>query len=206
MQWIKKNKDWLITLGVFGLFGILIVLSSMFFRGNGQDLPKEPVVEEEVKIDLPAKEQNSLAGETQDSEKGGTTSFFLRPGPEELLSKLENLSYQEFKKETKELPGLRIMWPAYFFSIVKVEDEKAEVMLDASKDGFGVILITSINTVEYPEIFNKKQGEKIWLAAEITGVDPTGTGRFFLNTEYVRFDDYSPRLKPSSTSPDKGGN
>lgn len=203
MQWFKKNKDWLITLGVFGVFGILIVLSSMFFSGNDQNLPKEPVVEEEVKIDLPAKEQNSLAEDAQNSEKSGTTSFFLRPGPEELLSKLESLSYQDFKKETKELPGLRIMWPAYFFSIVKVEDEKAEVMLDASEDGFGVILITSINIAEYPEILEKKQGEKIWLAAEITGVDPTGTGQFFLSTEYVRFDDYTPRVKPSLPPPDK---
>jgi hypothetical protein len=39
------------------------------------------------------------------------------------------------------------------------------------------------------------RGAKIWLAAEITGIDPTGTGVFLLSTEYVRFDDYQPPVK-----------
>ncbi|MDJ0624357.1 MAG: hypothetical protein QNJ17_15440 [Desulfocapsaceae bacterium] len=197
MDWLKKNKDWLITLGVFGFFGILLVFTSVFFGKNGQEQSLEPIIEEEVKFDLPTDKQDGNADTADNNEPYQTTSFFLKPSPEELLTKLESLSYQEFRKETKKLPGLRIMWPAYFFSIVKVENEKAQVMLDASEDGFGVILVTEIDTAQYPEILQKKQGEKIWLAAEITGVDPTGTGQFFLNTEYVRFDDYKPNLKPS---------
>ncbi len=203
MDWIKKNRDWLITLGVFSFFGILLVLSSIFFGKNGQELPQELTIEEEAKIELPLKDQGSIADNPNTSEQPETTSFFLRPSPDELLTKLESLNYQEFRKETKKLPGLRIMWPAYFFSVVKVEDEKAEVMLDASEDGFGVVLVTQIDVVQYPEILQKKPGEKIWLAAEITGVDPTGTGQFFLDTEYVRFDDYKPLLKPAPSSPEE---
>ena len=197
MDWVKKNRDWLIIIGVFGVFGLLILFTGIFFSGGGKKQAEEPIIEERATIELPTSGQNSEGENINDTELPQTTSFFLHPSPGELLEKLESLNYQEFRKETKELPGLRIMWPAYFFSIVKVEDEKAQVMLDASEDGFGVVLLTDIDIVQYPEILQKKQGEKIWLAAEITGVDPTGTGQFFLKTEYVRFDDYTPKPRPS---------
>lgn len=193
MDWIKKNRDLLITVGVFGFFGILILITSVFFRGGNTKEEELPTIKEEVKIEIPAEQLSNSAVMTEDAEEHQTHSFFLKPSPGELLTKLEGLSHQEFRRETKELPGLRIMWPAYFFSITQVKNNRAEVLLDASEDGFGVMLLTEINTEEYPEILNRKQGDKIWLAAEITAVDPTGTGAFSLKTEYVRFDDFNPQ-------------
>lgn len=196
MNWFRKNRDWLITLAVFLIFILLLTLYSVFRKDKeGEILP--PKVEKEATFELPTNEQVETA-DTADK-KMQTTSFFLRPSAKELLHKLENLNHQEFRKETRELPGLRVMWPAYFFSATPAENGKAEVLLDADKSGFGVTLLTTIDTTRYPQILTLKRGTKLWLAAEITGVDPAGTGQFLLSTEYVRFDDYQPLNNP----PDK---
>jgi len=196
--WVQKNRDWLITLAVFISFTLLVTLSGFFLGGKGKE--EAIVVEEEASFNIPA--NNDQAPDVQqDTTQPKSTSFFLRPSAHELLQKLEGLNFQEFKKETKNLPGLRVMWPAYFFSVNKTENQMAEVMLDASEDGFGVVLVTQIDLKEYPEILALEQGKKIWLAAEIIGVDPTGTGQFLLSTEYVRFDDYHP--PPKKTKPIK---
>ncbi len=191
MTWLRKNKDWLITLAVFLFFAFVLVLYSIFFRGASQEqIPVKP--EKDLTFELPADKQ-SMEGEDQQTGKpSAATSFYLSPSPSELFEKLENLSRLEFKQHTKDLPGLKVMWPAYFFSVRGVEDQQAEILLDASENGFGVTLVTTIDSTRYPEILTLERGKKIWLAAEITGVDPQGTGQFLLDTEYVRFEDYQP--------------
>lgn len=199
VNWLKKNKDWLITLAVFLLFAFILLLYNMFFKDRSQE--KIQITPEEHHIfELPAGEGSQANEGKQSGKPTGTTSFLLSPSPSELFEKLENLSHLEFKQHTKELPGLKVMWPAYFFSVRSVDALKAEILLDASKSGFGVTLITTIDTTRYPEILTLERGKKIWLAAEITGINPQGTGQFRLDTEYVRFDDYQPPIsaKPAA--------
>lgn len=191
MDWITRNKDWLITLGVFLFFVLLLYFSSLFFTGDKED--PQPVIEEEATFEVPADQTESWdSNKEEKSQDQQTVSFFLKPSPTELLEKLEGLDYQQFDKETEKLPGLRVMWPAYFFSIKELSGQNAVVVLDVSEDGFGVMLVTEIDLQTYPEILTLKRGQKIWLAAEITGVDPSGTGQFMLTTEFIRFDDYKP--------------
>jgi len=199
VNWLKKNKDWLITLAVFLLFAFILLFYNIFLKDRSQE-KIEVQSEEHLTFELPAGE-GSQANKTQQSGKpSATTSFLLSPSPSELFEKLENLSRLEFKQHTRELPGLKIMWPAYFFSVRSVEDQKAEILLDASESGFGVTLVTTIDTTRYPEILTLERGKKIWLAAEITGVNPQGTGQFRLDTEYVRFDDYQPPVPSKPTA------
>ncbi|MDJ0622140.1 MAG: hypothetical protein QNJ17_04190 [Desulfocapsaceae bacterium] len=195
-EWFKKNRDWLITLGVFGILGLMGLIWSVFFRDQQLDKAAH-IIEDRAVFTLPADRQNSDKQSDTTEKSFNSSTFYLQPGPEEILSKLENLSYQEFSKETKELPGLKVMWPAYFFSINKVENNMAEVVFDANKDGFGALIQTRIDTSQYPEIRNLARGTKIWLAGEISGVDPTGTGQFELSTEHVHFDDYRPPTSPN---------
>ncbi|MEE4240700.1 MAG: hypothetical protein V2I36_04495 [Desulfopila sp.] len=192
MEWLKKNRDWLITLAVFLCFALALLLYNVFFRDKEGSSPAPLEIREKVTFDRSGG-KDSPAGEISDTPNAAeSASFFLQPGPEELFGKLENLSRQEFKEETQKLPGLKVMWPAYFFSLQHKNDKTAEIVLDSSEDGFGIILVSEIDIQRYPEILDLQRGEKIWLAAEITGVDPTGTGQFFLTTEFVRFGDYQP--------------
>lgn len=199
MNWFKKNKDWLITLAVFGLLGIIGLAWSLFFRHDPAENHIE-IVKESVRFTMPSDQQNSSQSTKKTTEKKLSSTFFLEPGPTEILEKLENLNYQEFRKESASLPGLKVMWPAYFFSIREINNGIAEVLLDVSEDGFGALILTDIDTTKYPEILKLQPGKKIWLAGEITGVDPSGTGQFIISTEHVKFDDYQPH---STTKGDK---
>ena len=191
MEWLKKNRDWLLTLAVFGVFGLTGLIWSLFFRDDPSDNHIE-IVKEKVIFKVPAEQQNNSTQSQESTEKPQSSTFYLEPGPEELLKKLESMNYQQFKEESAKLPGLKIMWPAYFFSIRKIEKGMAEVLLDVSEDGFGALILTSIDTTTYPETLQLQPGKKIWVAGEITGVDPSGTGQFVISAEYVKFDDYQP--------------
>ena len=195
--WFRKNREIIIAIGSLLLFILVLALLSVLFSGKNEET--QSVIEEEAVFNIPEAAKNQEGSpEKQSSSAGQPSSFYLKPEPAELMTKLEGLSYQEFRQETKDLPGLKIMWPAYFFALDAIDGDTAHVIFDASEDGFGVLLTTSIDIQKYPQILTLKKGTKIWLAAEITGVDPTGTGQFLLNTEYIRFDDYQPPHTPSS--------
>ncbi len=207
MSWFEKNREWLITVGVLSIFILLLTLSGFYFKKDKNEVVETPKIEDEVEIDLNDENAQTTQNNSQKSSHKQTSSFFLRPSPDELISKLENLDYHEFTKESKDLPGLRIMWPLYFFSVVSTEDEKAQVMFDAKEDGFGVIVVVEINIVQYPQIWSIKRGQKLWIAGEITGVDPEGTGRFFVRAEYVRFSERdTPETSPKPSEAEKDGN
>ncbi len=197
MDWFKKNRDWLLTLAVFSIFGLLGLVWSLFFREDPTENHIE-VVKERVVFTMPATQQKSSDANEENTAEKQSSTFYLEPGPTELLEKLESLNYQELREESAKLPGLKVMWPAYFFSIRKIEHGIAEMLLDVSEDGFGALILTSIDTAKYPETLHLQPGKKIWIAGEITGVDPSGTGQFLISTEYIKFDDYQPPSRPQS--------
>ena len=53
--------------------------------------------------------------------------------------------------------------------------------------GFGVLIQTDIDALQYPEIRAMKPGEKTWVTGEIKEVAVTGTGTVYLQAEEVRF-------------------
>ena len=63
------------------------------------------------------------------------------------------------------------------------------MVFDISAEGFGATIITEIDTVRYPEITALEPGRKVWLAGEIIGIDPTGTGTIHMVAEELRFED-----------------
>ena len=63
------------------------------------------------------------------------------------------------------------------------------MMLDASEDGFGVIIVAEINLQRYPGIAAAQPGDRIWIAGQIAEVDTHGTGQIVLVSEYVGFAD-----------------
>lgn len=191
MDWIKKHKDRVLAASILLFFVLLVAFSSLFFSGKKNEESDTQVADEVTQIDISTPQETAKEDSAKPSPK--STSFFLRPTANELLEQLSDLKYHEFKKEMKELPGLRVMWPAYFFSSEMTDPTHIKLILDTSEDGFGVVLVTEINTGEHPEIVSLEKGQKIWLAAEIIGVDPTGTGQILLATEHIRLGDYDPQ-------------
>lgn len=200
MEWIKKNREVVITLAVFSLFGLLLLIWTIFFRTddshrNNKEADQKPT------YTVPREQQTQSSSKNNGKQqKTEIKSYLLRPTPGELLDKLEGLTYQEFSEQTAKLPGLKVMWPAYFFSVVEVKNNQADVMLDVSEDGFGALILAHIPTDRFPRVLTLERRDKVWLAGEIIGVDPSGTGQFEIKVDQVRFDDFQP-FKGGSPSP-----
>ena len=84
------------------------------------------------------------------------------------------------------------MWPGYFFSLTKDETGQSILQLDVDESGFGVILVCRVTLSDYPELAKLEQGRKIWVAGEVTSIDPEGTGSVNIDVEYIRFDESPP--------------
>jgi hypothetical protein len=111
--------------------------------------------------------------------------FSKEPSLSELIQRLSAMETHGRRAEEGRLAGLQVVWPVYFFSIMKREQETATVMLDASEDGFGVIIVTEISLQKYPGIATAQPGDRIWVAGKIAEVDTQGTGQIAFITEYV---------------------
>ncbi|CAG0907842.1 unnamed protein product, partial [Cyprideis torosa] len=85
------------------------------------------------------------------SDSAPTGSFYLQPAAGELLKQLEEGNYEEFRHKQERLQGLKIMWPAYFFSLQKQEGEMATLLFDAAENGFGPTLLAEVDVTAYPQ-------------------------------------------------------
>ncbi len=184
VDWIKKNKDWLTAVLGLGVFILLLALFGLFFQGRTKQTPGEQVEKEKIeKIDLIS--ENSSGDSSSPALQ--TTSFFLKPTPTELMENFREMEPYELKTEAKKLPGLRVMWPTYFFSILKEDPGIVTLLLDTTEDGFGVTIVCDINSSKYPQILKLKRGDKLWVAGEISGMDSEGVGQIFITPEHIKF-------------------
>ncbi len=184
IDWIKKNKDLLTAVAGLLIFVLSLSLLGIFFKGDNGNPSEEATVTKKIKkVDLPL-EQQSKDNTTSAPQ---TSSFFLKPSPAEIMSKFTEMDSHQLKVEAKKLPGLRVMWPTYFFSILKKEAGTAALLLDTTEDGFGVTIVCDVDISKYPQIQTIKRGEKLWIAGEIIGIDPEGVGQIFITTEQLRF-------------------
>ncbi len=184
VDWIKKNKDWLSAIGGLSVFIVALSVLGVLFQGG--DKKTEEVAEE---IQVIEKVNLTIEPDTgeEPSSAPQTASFFLKPSPAELMGKFTEMDSHQFKAEAKKLPGLRIMWPTYFFSILHDEAGIATLLLDTTEDGFGVTISCNVNSADNPKIQQLQRGEKLWIAGEIVGVDTDGIGQIFITAEHVRF-------------------
>ena len=192
ITWFKKNKEWVLPLvGVAVFFGFLSFLGIYF---QGSNMKKNAAKEEGIKIFekvdiIPHKNKQGEETSPADTspKKIESNTFFLEPSAGEILEALEDLTPVELDEKTQDFPGLKVMWPLYFFQLVGKEDPEPHMLLDVSEDGFGVSVLCDVDIVKYPQIETTEAGELLWVAGEIIGVDPEGTGQILIKTEQVRF-------------------
>ena len=196
---IRAKRDALIISGLVLVLLLLVVIGYRMQKNysNGKQPAEGGEVVERVTISSSQGSAGSGGQETGGEGSGGTstaagdgsTTYFLKPSADEVLELIRETGQAQLPTESQEYTGFRVMWPCFYFGIQKLEGSRATVMFDISEDGFGATIVTDIDTQSYPEVTGLEPGKKVWLAGEIIGIDPTGTGTIHLIAEELRFEE-----------------
>lgn len=194
---MKRKQEILAVVGLLLLIVLLVYFGLQTQQKYfGRD---QPVVEEKaqdrVKLSEPEEIEKSAAAEQDSGSRKPVKSFFLTPSPSEIMALVKEIEATEIPVPRERYENLRIIWPTYFFKIIDRGPQTAKVLFDTSEDGFGVNIVSEINHLKYPEILTASPYQKIWLAGQIEGIDPEGTGTIYMQTEYVRFREQLEELK-----------
>jgi hypothetical protein len=197
IEFLKKHKERAALLGV-GLAFLLFIGGGIYLQKSKKQ-EKEPLPEaSSIEVKLSA--EPNQTGQSATESTAATTSYFLKPSPEELLEQLasmENLNEAVVDAKFSQLP---VLWPGYFFTLRQTEDGRMSLLLDVSEDGFGVVIESEVDLNLYPQLRELASGEKIWIGGKILAVDPTGTGTIYLKTEQLRFGGEAPFLQNHQTT------
>jgi hypothetical protein len=196
MDWIKKNKEVLATIGGLIAFFLLLFLLTIFFKDKGKEPSAGlPLKNEPAKVELKKVDKESSSNTTAPQ----TSSYFLQPVASDIIEKFSTMDPYQLKVESKKLPGLRIAWPVYFYSLEANQRGSSTLVLDSLENGFGVGISCDIDPALHPKLLELQQGDKFWIAGEVIGVDPEGVGQIFVNLEHVNFEE-NPRWSLSTQS------
>jgi hypothetical protein len=184
-DWLQNNRKLAAVAGVL-LLAILLISIGLTFRKKNSvvDMVPKPVVEP-VTVNIAIDPEDSHDKKPQ--HPGKIITFSLKPSPAEMLEQIGALAAADLPVPDEKYAGLQMLWPVYFFKIHKQENGVATTILDGSEDGFGITIVTAIDSGKYPEILEMERGRKIWLAGEISSVDASGTGTIEMRAENVSF-------------------
>lgn len=206
--WIKNNKVIMTVVGGLLLFTLLISVGLALRKEDGAIHAVPEPVGEPVMVNIVIEAENS--GEKTEQRSTKIISFFLKPSPAEMREQINALAAADLPVTPEKYDGLRVLWPVYVFSARKQENGSVTTILDGSEDGFGLSVVSLIDSTRYPEILKVQRGRKVWIAGEITGVDPSGTGTVTMRMESVSFHDEMPAsvelpaVKPAREHSSKG--
>lgn len=188
ISFIKKYNERATIIGL-GLGLVFFVGCGLYLQKRNSHEKEKPPPVEPIKIELLVEDK-----ETSDDAKGSaakTSTFFLEPSPAALLEQLADMENLQEDVAQAKLKHLRVLWSVYFFSIESIE-EGLGLLLDISEDGFGAEVRGTVNSDDYPQLQELLPGDKLWVAGEIVGVDPSGTGTVYLNIEVLDFSEDGP--------------
>lgn len=196
-QTLEKNKERVVLYAVFLAFFVFV--GGGFLLQHTRQQGKEPAKEITPKVVELKVQKNGGGGEPG---PGGAESapFFLEPSPNELLQQLTSLENLNEGVIEEKFMGLRVLWPAYFFTLEDGQGGKATLVLDVDENGFGVIIESQVDLAANPRLKTLAVGEKLWIGGEIEMVDRTGTGTVLLKAENLYFDGDPHFTRPTPTS------
>ncbi len=202
IEFLKKHKERVALLGVLLAFALFIAGGIYLQKNNRHE--KEPLPDPTLKtVKLKAEQKATVpTGQNSKGQVSANTSYLLKPSPDELLKQLASMQNLNEGAVSAKLLQMPVLWPGYFFSLRQTEDGKTNLLLDVSEDGFGVMIESEVDLSVYPELRELKSGDKIWIGGKILAVDPSGTGRIYLQTEQLRFGEEAPYLQKTQ-KPDK---
>jgi hypothetical protein len=185
---LREKRDIIIIVLTVIVVLLLIVIGTRMQKDRAlHQRAEEEASRPPEKVTLAPKTQAGEEG--QGSSQSTATTYFLHPSPEEMLALIRDLGQAQLPQQNQKYAGFSVMWPCYFFQVLKEEGGRATVLFDVSEDGFGATIVTDIDTTRFPEIRLTERGKKVWLAGEIIGVDPTGTGTIHIVSDEIRFEE-----------------
>ena len=189
---IKKNELFILVGSL--LVVVILIGITVLFSGNNNDSNKENNKESErVLVEgIIAKDGTNGNDQNDQPSRTSTQAFFLKPSAEEVISALREAN-DRLEQPPENTPVLKVMWPGHFFSLTKEESGETIMQLDVDESGFGAILVCLVSLADYPQLEEIEQGRKLWVAGEVTAIDPEGTGSIHINVEYIRFDEGPPQ-------------
>jgi len=200
LNWLTTHKRWLIPTGLASILIFMFFSVTLHLQHRRQQVQEEAMAVK-VAADI-AERAAQKTQKTADSPPADLPPemipekeiplYVRQPSPSEVTGRIEGTDSYGRKAEEDKLKALQIVWPLYFFSIMKRDQETARVMLDASENGFGVIVVTDISLKKYPGILSSRPGDRIWLAGRISAIDTQATGQIGLVTDYLGFADNHP--------------
>ena len=191
-----KQKELMILLSSLLAFAILLTLTTLYYRSD----PEKPEEEKEEPVTVEgALDQGEAMVESVPEKKEeiiGSQVFFVTPTAAELLQEIRTADPYGEQPNFSELPPVKVMWSGFYFSDQEIQgnDKETTILLDVDESGFGALLSCTINNADYPEIKTLDEGQQLWVAGQITEIDPEGTGTIHIQVEYVRFDE-GPEVK-----------
>ena len=202
LNWIQTHRKWLIPTAmaiilIFLLFSIALHLQHRRQQAREEAIAAKnqaPIAEKATKQPArtareprPEKHEQPAGLPPEMIPEGEISTYAAEPSPDEVTRKIEATNSYERKEEEEKIKDVPVVWPLYFFSIMKQEQDTAKVMLDASENGFGVIIVTEISLKRYAGILSAQPGDKVWLAGKISAIDTQGTGQITLVMDYLGF-------------------
>ena len=200
IEFLKKHKERVSLLGVVLAFLLFFIGGGTYIQKHNKRA-KEPSISA-FPISVELKPQQTAKGQTVTEPTAASTTYFLKPSPDELLEQLASMENLNEDIIDKKFLKLSVLWPAYFFSLRTTDEGRKTLLLDVSEDGFGVIIQTEVDLQRYPKLKELASGEKIWIGGQILAVDPAGTGTIYLKTEQLSVGSEAP-LSVSSALPRK---
>jgi hypothetical protein len=194
IELLKKHKERAALVGT-GIAFLIFIGGGIYLQRNKQEQEPQPAAAM-VRVELETEPRHTQTSQSPTKPAAATTSYFLKPSPEELLEQLaamENLNADVIEEKITQMP---VLWPAYFFALQPGENGRTNVVLDVSEDGFGVVLKSAVDLGLYPQLVDLVVGDKIWIGGKILAVDSAGTGTVYLETDQLRIGGEPPFLQP----------
>ncbi len=186
LEFIKKDKKRIALAGVVVV--VTLFVTSGIFLQKTRRLPKEsqpPSTQKTVELKL--QQKNDGAAPSEEAQQ--SASFSLTPLPADLLQQLTSLENLNEDVMVAKYAGLRVLWPAYYFTLQATTGSIATLVLDVAEDGFGIVIESDVDTSAYPQLRDLDPGKKLWIGGTILTVDRSGTGTVYLKTEHLKIGD-----------------
>jgi hypothetical protein len=193
LDFLKKHKERVTLIGV-GFAFLLFVGGGIYLQDKNMQ-GNQPVTDASTKT-VKLKVSPQTEGQKNTKSPATTTAFFLRPSADELLAELAAMENLNKDVVNSKFSYLRVLWPAFFFTLEQDEAGQTTMLLDVSEDGFGVQIQSEVDVGAFPQLLELTTGEKMWLGGEILAVDPNGTGTIYIKTEHISFGDEPPLTLP----------